>query len=80
MGNWELSSLRACAARKELELDGLETTRIARVVGFANREPLFRDNPDDPRNRRVSIIFLYSKKKRKAADPYDWVWKASPTS
>jgi chemotaxis protein MotB len=80
LSNWELSSLRACAARKELELDGLDASRIARVVGFANREPLFRDNPDDPRNRRVSIIFLYNKKKQKPSDPYEWVWKAPPTS
>lgn len=80
LSNWELSSLRACAARRELELDGLAAGRIARVVGFANREPLFRENPDDPRNRRVSIVFLYNKKKQKPSDPYDWVWKAPPTS
>jgi chemotaxis protein MotB len=80
LSNWELSSLRACAARKELELDGLDGTRIARVVGFANREPLFRENLDDPRNRRVSIIFLYNKKKQKPSDPYEWVWKTPPAS
>jgi chemotaxis protein MotB len=80
MSNWELSSLRACAARKELEVDGLDGSRISRVVGFANREPLFRENPDDPRNRRVSIIFLYNKKKQKPSDPYEWVWKTPPTS
>ncbi len=80
MGNWELSSMRACAARKELELDGFDPTRIARVVGFANREPLFRESPEDPRNRRVSIIFLYNKKKQKPSDPYDWVWKSPAAS
>ncbi len=80
MGNWELSSMRACAARKELELDGIEASRIARVVGFANREPLFRENPEDPRNRRVSIIFLYNRKKEKPSDPYEWVWRKAPQS
>lgn len=79
MSNWELSSLRACSARRELELDGIGADRVERVVGFANKEPLFKDNLEDPRNRRVSIVFLYSKKKQKPQDPYDWVWK-SPTA
>jgi chemotaxis protein MotB len=79
MSNWELSSLRACTARRELELDGIGSERVERVVGFANKEPLFKDNLEDPRNRRVSIIFLYGKKKQKPQNPYDWVWK-SPTA
>ncbi len=79
MSNWELSSLRACSARRELEMDGISPTRVDRVVGFANRDPLFKDNLEDPRNRRISIVFLYSKKKQKPQNPYDWVWK-SPTA
>ena len=59
--NWELSTERASAARKELEKDGLNPDRIYRVSGFAATEPLIRDNPGDPRNRRISIILLFPK-------------------
>jgi chemotaxis protein MotB len=64
--NWELSAARACAARRELELNGTNPGRIERVVGFADRAPLIEDNPSDPRNRRISIIFLFPQKERPA--------------
>jgi chemotaxis protein MotB len=57
--NWELSTERASAARKELENQGLDSSRLIRVAGYASKEPLFPDNPSDPRNRRISIILLY---------------------
>jgi len=79
MSNWELSSLRACSARRELELVGIGPNRVDRVVGFANKDPLFKDNLEDPRNRRISIVFLYNKKKQKPQNPYEWIWK-SPTA
>lgn len=56
--NWELSTSRASAARKELENNGIGPDRIARVVGFADQELLIPVNPYDPRNRRISIILL----------------------
>jgi len=56
--NWELSTSRASALRRELENNGLDPSRIARVVGFADQELLIKDNPKDPRNRRISIILL----------------------
>jgi chemotaxis protein MotB len=37
---------------------GVPGTRITRVVGKADQEPLFADNPSDPRNRRISIVLL----------------------
>ncbi len=78
MTNWELSSLRACNARRELTANGVSEERVVKVVGFANKVPLFTSNPDDPRNRRISVLFLYNKKKLANSDPYDWVWKAPP--
>jgi chemotaxis protein MotB len=57
--NWELSTERASAARKALEGEGLDPNRLIRVAGYASKEPLFPDNPSDPRNRRISIILLY---------------------
>lgn len=58
--NWELSTERASAARKELEANGLDPDRLARVSGFAATEPFIKGNPNDPRNRRISIILQYS--------------------
>jgi chemotaxis protein MotB len=57
--NWELSTERASAARKELETVGLSPDSLALVAGYAATKPLIRDNPNDPRNRRISIIIQY---------------------
>lgn len=56
--NWELSTSRASAARRELENNGIDPGRIARVVGYADQDLFNRDDPKDPRNRRISIILL----------------------
>jgi chemotaxis protein MotB len=56
--NWELSTARASAARREFEQHGIEPSRIARVVGYANQELLVKEDPRDPKNRRISIILL----------------------
>ncbi|MBE0569829.1 MAG: OmpA family protein [Deltaproteobacteria bacterium] len=57
--NWELSTDRASAARKELETYGLNPDSLALVAGYAATLPLIKDNPNDPRNRRISIIMQY---------------------
>ena len=54
--NWELSTERASAARKELEVAGIHPDHLAMVAGYAATSPLIKDNPNDPRNRRISII------------------------
>lgn len=59
--NWELSTARASAARRALEEDAIDSSRVARVVGYADQELLVLDNPKDPRNRRISIILLNEK-------------------
>jgi len=56
--NWELSSSRASAARRELENNAIEPSRIARVVGYADQELYVKLDPRDPRNRRISVILL----------------------
>lgn len=53
--NWELSTDRASAARRELEKNGMSPDRLIRVAGYAATEPLIKGNPYDPRNRRISI-------------------------
>ena len=35
--------------------DGIGQARFRKIEGVADREPLVRDNPSGPRNRRVSI-------------------------
>jgi chemotaxis protein MotB len=55
-GNWELSADRANAARRLLELAGVDPSHIIAVRGFAAtrlRKPIA---PADPSNRRISII------------------------
>ncbi len=57
--NWELSTARASVARSEMETLGLNPDRISMVIGYAATKPLIKDNPNDPRNRRVSIVVLF---------------------
>lgn len=67
--NWELSTGRASSARRELETNGIDPGRIARVVGYADQEPLVRNNPQDPRNRRISIILMQAKVQAPVSQP-----------
>ncbi len=55
-GNWELSTERALAARRQLQFAGLDSKRFIHVAGYADNSPLVKDNPSDPTNRRISII------------------------
>lgn len=57
-GNWDLSSQRAGATLRALSAMGLNPGRIADVSGRAEVDPLFPENPNDPRNRRISIILF----------------------
>ncbi|MEM9468731.1 MAG: flagellar motor protein MotB [Pseudomonadota bacterium] len=57
--NWELSSDRANSSRRFLLKNGIPTTRVNNVVGKADTDHLFEDNPRDGRNRRISIILLH---------------------
>jgi chemotaxis protein MotB len=77
VSNWELSVARASSARRELEQAGISPTRIARVVGYADKVPLFSRSPDDARNRRISILFMKIKK-LKPPDKLDWLIKKPP--
>jgi len=56
--NWELSADRANSSRREFIADGLAESRIVRVAGVAERDPLLPDQPTSPRNRRISIVLL----------------------
>ncbi len=56
--NWTLSAERADATRRLIQFAGIASGRFARIEGVADTEPFIRQNPADPRNRRVSITLL----------------------
>jgi chemotaxis protein MotB len=56
--NWELSSDRANASRRELVAAGMPDDKVARVVGLASSILLDGDNPKSPANRRISIVVM----------------------
>jgi chemotaxis protein MotB len=56
--NWDLSADRANAARRALQEGGLESRKVARVVGLASSVLFDKENPHNPINRRISIIVM----------------------
>ena len=63
MNNWMLSSARSEETRRRLVAAGVPEPRFERIEGVADREPMIKANPADPRNRRVAITLLYRKSK-----------------
>lgn len=53
---WDLSTLRAMAARKALQGGGVENDQFWRVAGYADRQPINADKPDSEENRRISVV------------------------
>ncbi len=58
-GPWELSFDRANVARQILEEFGLSDDRLESVVGRADTEPFFPNDPYLSANQRVSILLVY---------------------
>lgn len=57
--NWDLSTNRANEARRLMESKGVREDQISQVRGFADRQPRVPAHPEDPSNRRISIIVGY---------------------
>ena len=57
--NWELSADRANAARRLLHGSGVKPEQVAEVRGFADQNLLNPIEPNDPRNRRVSVVVKF---------------------
>ncbi|MHB8067510.1 MAG: flagellar motor protein MotB [Desulfobaccales bacterium] len=70
--NWELSSDRANAARRLMDGSGLKAGQVAEVRGYADRHPFNRQDPNDYRNRRVSIIVKPLSKDTEAPLPVEF--------
>lgn len=56
--NWELSADRANAVRRALVTTQIEPERVMKIIGMADRELLNKDEPNNPRNRRVTIVLI----------------------
>jgi chemotaxis protein MotB len=56
--NWELSTDRANAARRQLETFGVNDNRMENVAGKADTDPKLKNDPFSPENRRISIVLL----------------------
>jgi len=78
--NWELSSDRANACRRALLAGGMEETKVVRVVGLASSVLLNREDPEDPINRRISIVVMNKKAEEAALKDDDGVLDVVTTS
>lgn len=56
--DWELSADRANAARRILQDYGVPVERFHSVIGQADTEPLFANDPELPANRRIAILLM----------------------
>jgi chemotaxis protein MotB len=56
--NWELSSNRANASRRELIAGGMDAHKVLRVVGLSSTLLFDKNDPLNPVNRRISIVVL----------------------
>jgi len=57
-GNWELSTNRANASRREMVAGGMADAKVMRVVGLASTVLYDKQDPYSPNNRRISIIVM----------------------
>jgi chemotaxis protein MotB len=57
--NWELSSDRANAARRLMQVNGVGSTQVTQVRGFADQRLRNIHDSLDPSNRRISLIVHY---------------------
>jgi chemotaxis protein MotB len=57
--NWELSTDRANAARRLMQQSGLRADQVVQVRGYADQDLRKPEQPEDPSNRRISVIVQY---------------------
>jgi chemotaxis protein MotB len=76
--NWELSADRANAARKLMQANGLRVNQVAEIRGYADQQLRLPDKPEDPSNRRISIIVRYTEAPPDSGDKNAKQGKAAP--
>jgi chemotaxis protein MotB len=57
--NWDLSSDRANQARRIMQSQGIQPDQVSQVRGFADQRLKLPQKPEDPSNRRISLIVQY---------------------
>ena len=57
--NWELSVDRANQARKLMQASGVRPDQVAQVRGYADQRLRLANEPENPANRRISVIVQY---------------------
>lgn len=78
--NWELSSDRANASRRELVAGGLNRDKLLRVSGYADRSTMPDADPADPINRRIEVLVLYTEVAEQIRSPDVLDQSAAPTA
>ena len=56
--SWELSADRANASRRFLATTALEPERIMKITGMADKDLLLPQEPQSPRNRRITLLIM----------------------
>jgi len=69
--NWDLSSDRANEARRMMQEQGVRTDQISQVRGFADQRLRLPKDPENPSNRRISLIVQYIVKDDSEVAPPD---------
>ena len=59
LDKWQLSTERANAARRVMQENGLGHRQVTQVRGYADERLRHPDRPEDPSNRRISLIVHY---------------------
>jgi len=57
--NYDLSSDRANEARRLMQSEGIRIDQVSQVRGFADQRLRLPQKPEDPSNRRISVIVQY---------------------
>jgi chemotaxis protein MotB len=57
--NWDLSTDRANEARRMMQATGIRPGQVTQVRGFADQRLRVANLPEDPSNRRISLIVQY---------------------
>ena len=57
--NWDLSTERANEARRMMQAEGIRPGQVSQVRGFADQRLRLPQQPEDPSNRRISLIVQY---------------------
>jgi len=57
--NWDLSTERANEARRLMMNEGIRSDQVSQVRGFADQKLRLPAQPEDPSNRRISLIVQY---------------------